>query len=122
MIGKPSLDCGDQRQPNHRGPRVDQGRRRRRHAAGKVFPVAALPPGPYGEFLALDGYVQLPNAARLATSWVSSGLYWISPSGHQVAIIATFPDAGPADIGYDSRRNRVLVPLFNLDQIVILPL
>ena len=28
----------------------------------------------------------------------------------------------PADIGYDSRRNRVLIPLFQGDAVVIQPL
>lgn len=66
----------------------------------------------------LDGVIRAPDGELVISSWKASGLYKGPPIGPFV-LIATELDA-PADIGYDSKRKRVLVPLFNLDALKIL--
>jgi hypothetical protein len=84
-----------------------------------------LPPGA----LFLDGYCRF-NGSLLVTSWVTGRVYRIRRSGTDVEIVAQFVSAldnpagpdGPADISVDEFRNRLLVPLFNAHQLVIIPL
>jgi hypothetical protein len=84
-----------------------------------------LPPGA----MFLDGYVR-DEGDLLVTSWVSGKVYRIGRSGTDLVIAARFvsmsdnpahPD-GPADIGIDRSRGRLLIPLFNQGQVVIMPL
>jgi hypothetical protein len=84
-----------------------------------------LPPGA----MFLDGYAR-DEGDLFVTSWVSGKVYRVGRSGTDLVIVASLvsmldnpahPD-GPADIGIDRRRRRLLIPLFNQGQVVIMPL
>jgi sugar lactone lactonase YvrE len=84
-----------------------------------------LPPGA----LFLDGYSR-HNGSLLVSSWVTGGVYRIRRTGMEIETVAQFVSAienpsrpdGPADISVDEDRNRLLIPLFNAGQLVIIPL
>jgi len=76
-----------------------------RHVMGKL---------PAGQ---LDGLVRLPDGTLLVSSWEGKAVYRRSPSGEAKAFIEDV--ASPADIGYDAKRRRVLVPVFTEDRLVI---
>lgn len=84
-----------------------------------------LPPGA----LFLDGYCRY-NGSLWVTSWVTGKVYRIRRAGMELETVAQFVSAlenpsrpdGPADISVDQERNRLLVPLFNAGQLVIIPL
>jgi hypothetical protein len=89
--------------------------------ADDVSPIG-LPPGA----MFLDGYARY-EGDLLVSSWVSGNVYRIGRSGTDLVAVANFvsmldnpalPD-GPADIGLDRRRNRLLIPLFNRGEVVI---
>jgi len=100
-----------------------------------VFTQITLPPVdvsqaglPAGALL-LDGYIRLPNGRVLVSSWVTGDVSLISPSGNDMTTVAHVPSlfepsgpAGPADINVDLARGRVLIPLFNMGQLLIVPL
>ena len=62
-----------------------------------------------------DG-VEVVNGKLYVSSWADSTVS-IYDSGHEVKVITGVPS--PADIGYDSKRNRVLVPIFTLNRVEI---
>jgi hypothetical protein len=66
----------------------------------------------------LDGVVALDDRL-LVSSWETSSIY--SVDGDGVTVVASNL-ANPADIGFDRRRGRVLVPLFDAGSVVIVPL
>lgn len=68
----------------------------------------------------LDGLVSLEDGRYLISSWGSSSIYVLNKSG-KFDVLADSMDA-PADLGVDTKRNRVLIPLFKQNKIVILPL
>ncbi|MDR7481293.1 MAG: SMP-30/gluconolactonase/LRE family protein [Armatimonadota bacterium] len=74
----------------------------------------ALPAPPKGQ---LDGVELLPGGAMLVSSWAGSAVYRIDARG--TATVAVANVASPADIGYDRRRGRVLIPLFMKNAVVI---
>ena len=82
--------------------------------AGERTPV--LPPS-RRQF---DGVEILPDGGFLATSWADQCVYRVGADG--VLTKAIEGVEAPADLGYDARRNRVLVPLFNANRVVIHPL
>lgn len=59
----------------------------------------------------LDGVVGLPGGEVLVSSWAASAVYRGKPGGTFTTVIENV--AAPADIGFDSKRNRVLVPRFS---------
>jgi hypothetical protein len=65
----------------------------------------------------LDGIVFTNDGGFLFSAWGDSSVYRVSAGG-QVERWATGLEA-PADIGYDPKRNRVLIPLFNQNAVVI---
>lgn len=78
-------------------------------AKGAKVEVQKLPKG------SLDGIVMMPGGDLLVASWEGNALYRGKPGGAFEPVIA---DAkSPADIGYDLKRTRVLVPLFESDEI-----
>lgn len=91
--------------------------------SGEVFRLDStgkrqdMPSPPKGS---LDGLIKLEDGRFVMTSWEGSALYALDQDGEYT----TLADAldSPADIGYDTKRNRVLVPLFQLNQIVLLSL
>jgi len=78
-------------------------------AKGKKESAHKLPKG------SLDGIVSLPSGDILVTSWEASAIYRGKPGGEMKAVIEDVKS--PADIGYDTKRNRVLVPLFTENEL-----
>jgi len=68
----------------------------------------------------LDGVEPLPGGGYLVSSWATQTVYRVSRDGMAKAVVQNMK--APADIGYDSRRNRVLVPMFMDNKLVIHPL
>lgn len=62
----------------------------------------------------LDG-VEVYNGGLLVSSWETSSFYFVSASGTVTTVASGVKS--PADIGLDSKRGRVLIPLF-MDNIV----
>jgi hypothetical protein len=86
---------------------------------------AGLPPGA----LLLDGYIRLDDGRTLVSSWVTGDVSLINPSGREMTTVAHVPSlfepagpAGPADINVDLTRGRVLIPVFNAGQLMIVSL
>jgi hypothetical protein len=90
--------------------------------SGKIFSIdksgkqTAMPTPPNG---GLDGLVKLKDGRLVTTSWGGSALYAMNKAG-EYSVMADSLDA-PADIGIDTKRNRILIPLFKLNKVVILP-
>ncbi|MGD2123563.1 MAG: hypothetical protein PVJ76_17545 [Gemmatimonadota bacterium] len=88
--------------------------------SGEIFHVT-----PEGERLdmvgpsemGLDGFVSLEERGFLFSSWGDQTVYWIHSGGTISALIQDVES--PADMGYDAERNRVLVPLFLSDRLLI---
>lgn len=66
----------------------------------------------------LDGIVSLEERGFLFSSWGDSTVYWIQAGGTVTPLIEDLES--PADIGYDAERNRVLIPLFLSDRLMLL--
>jgi hypothetical protein len=71
-----------------------------------------LASGP-GQF---DGVEILGDGRVVVSSWTDSSVHVVNNST-MTKIITGVP--APADIGYDSKRNRLLVPLFNGNAVEI---
>ncbi len=71
---------------------------------GKKGTPVTLPNG------GLDGMVALPDGSLVISSWNAKAVYRGQPAGPFTAIIENIDS--PADLGYDSKRNRLLVPHF----------
>jgi hypothetical protein len=67
--------------------------------------AAPLAKGPGG----FDGVEITGDGRVLVSSWTDSSVHVITDSTMTKLITGV---ASPADIGYDTRRNRVLIPLF----------
>jgi sugar lactone lactonase YvrE len=65
----------------------------------------------------LDGIVKLTDGSLLVSSWAASAVFRGTPGGTFESIIHDVKS--PADIGYDSKRNVVLIPLFLADMVVL---
>jgi sugar lactone lactonase YvrE len=73
--------------------------------------VARLPAGQ------LDGVVRTSDGTLFVSSWEGQAIYRVSPDG-QVSTVEENLEA-PADLGWDSRRHRLLIPLFNANRIEV---
>ena len=78
-------------------------------ASGKKSREQKLPKG------SLDGLVLLPDGDLLVTSWDAAAVYRGKPGGELRPIIEGV--ASPADIGLDTKRMLLLVPLFTKDEV-----
>jgi sugar lactone lactonase YvrE len=58
----------------------------------------------------LDGLIRTADGQTIVTSWEKSMVYLESADGQFSPLVADLKS--PADIGYDTQRNQVLVPLF----------
>lgn len=69
----------------------------------------------------LDGLLQTPDGQTIVSSWEKSMVYLGTPDGQFSPLVSELKS--PADIGYDSKRGQLLVPLFmdNAVQIQALP-
>lgn len=68
--------------------------------------------------MGLDGIVSLEERGFLFSSWGDSTVYWIHSDGTVSPLIENVE--APADIGYDAIRNRVLIPLFRANELILL--
>jgi hypothetical protein len=113
---------------------------RRLTGSGKIIMDAPLPavdvtglrlgpnPLPPGALL-LDGYVRWHDSL-LVSSWVTGKIYRIGRSGTEMTTVFQVVGAadnpgnpdGPAKINIDYSRSRLLIPLFNKGQLVIVQL
>ncbi|MBR9990661.1 MAG: SMP-30/gluconolactonase/LRE family protein [Gemmatimonadetes bacterium] len=78
---------------------------------GAPTDIATLPAGQ------LDGVVRTSDGTLLISSWEGQAIYRISPDG-QVSTVVEGLEA-PADLGWDTRRHLLLIPLFNGNRIEI---
>lgn len=76
-----------------------------------------MPKPPKG---ALDGLLKLKDGRLILSSWDGSALYILN-NDNTYSILADSLDA-PADLGFDTKRQRILVPLFKQNKLVFLPL
>ncbi|HEX6912857.1 MAG TPA: SBBP repeat-containing protein, partial [Longimicrobium sp.] len=68
----------------------------------------------------LDGLVRTRDGRLLVSDWKRSSVYAISADAAPLVALRDLPS--PADIGYDARRNRLLVPLMTVNRVEIHPL
>jgi hypothetical protein len=68
----------------------------------------------------LDGIVILPGGDVLVSSWEGSAIYRGKPGGEWKAVVENVKS--PADIGYDAKRHRVLIPIFQGNSVILQPL
>lgn len=73
-------------------------------ATGKKGAVVKTPKG------SLDGLIDLGKGEHLASSWDAEAVYRIDAKGNATEVVKGVK--APADIGWDSKRKRVLVPRF----------
>lgn len=80
---------------------------------GKRGPPEKAPKG------SLDGIIQT-SKGLLISSWEGKAVYLRAEDGSFTKVVEKL--TSPADIGYDSKRNRVLVPLLTRGEFHIVPL
>lgn len=76
---------------------------------GKKDAVVALPTG------ALDGLIAMPNGDFLISSWAGKVVYRGPATGPFKPVAKEVQS--PADIGWDAKRSRLLVPLFEKNAV-----
>ena len=64
-----------------------------------------------------DGIARLADGRVLVTSWADSSVYAMERDSAMTRLITGLE--APADLGIDAARRRVLVPLFNLNRVVV---
>ncbi len=74
-------------------------------------------PGASGR--ALDGIVFTNDGGYAFSSWGDSAVYVVTGQGATSKLLEHAEADSPADIGYDAKRNRILVPLFTPNKVVI---
>lgn len=77
-----------------------------------------LPDTPHGQ---LDGIVRLADGTLLVSSWEDSSVVGMKPGATMYMMVARGIES-PADIGLDTKRNRLLVPSFNGNRIEVRPI
>jgi sugar lactone lactonase YvrE len=83
-------------------------------AGGAKSNAVQLPAG------SLDGLVLLPGGDLLISSWDAKSVYRGPAAGPFEAVITDVN--APADIGFDTKRNLVLIPLFMDNKVMLVPL
>lgn len=78
---------------------------------GKKGPPTTLPKG------SLDGLVVLNDGSLAVSSWDGKAVYRGKPGETFQAVVENVDS--PADLGYDTRRNRLLIPHFVENQVTI---
>ncbi|HEY5949045.1 MAG TPA: SMP-30/gluconolactonase/LRE family protein [Kofleriaceae bacterium] len=84
------------------------------NAKGKKVTPQKLPQGQ------LDGIVTLDGGELLVSSWAGSAVYRGKPGGEWKAVVENVKS--PADIGWDSKRKRLLIPSFQGNSVILNPL
>lgn len=67
----------------------------------------------------LDGVVLTRSGALLISSWAASAVYRVDARENVTVAVSNVPS--PADIGYDTKRSRVLIPVFMENRVLIVP-
>lgn len=67
----------------------------------------------------LDGVVRTRGGALLVSDWKRSAAYLITAAAEPVIAVRNLPS--PADIGYDAKRDRLLVPLMTVNRVEFHP-
>lgn len=80
---------------------------------GDIEPITDLPGGQ------LDGVILLDDGSMLVSSWETSTVYYVPPLGEGEVVPVVEQVPSPADIGWDARRHRVLIPIFQENRVVI---
>lgn len=80
---------------------------------GSKGEVSTLPAG------GLDGLV-FANGRFFVSSWEGEAIFAGMAGGEFTEVVSNVP--APADIGYDARRSRLLIPLFQDNEVRIVPL
>jgi sugar lactone lactonase YvrE len=75
--------------------------------------ASAVATGPGG----FDGVERLADGRFLIASWTDSSLYALDSTATLVRYLTGVPS--PADIGLDTKRNRVAIPIFTEDRVEI---
>lgn len=83
-------------------------------AKGEKKAGAKLPKGQ------LDGIVAKSDGELLVSSWEGKAVYAGKPGGEWKPVLSDVE--APADIGWDSKRNVLLVPQFTSNALILLPL
>ena len=75
---------------------------------------------PHGQ---LDGIIRLPGNRFAVSSWEDSSVVSIpmQPDSAAMAMALVHGVESPADIGFDTQRNRILIPSFNGNRIDVRP-
>jgi len=68
----------------------------------------------------LDGLLSLEDGSIITSSWEASAVYRIASDKTVTTVVDGLES--PADLGLDTKRNRVLIPLFKGNKLVIQPL
>ena len=68
----------------------------------------------------LDGLLAGSDGGLLISSWEGKAVYAGKPGGEWKEVLSDVE--APADIGWDSKRNVLLVPQFNANALILLPL
>ena len=74
-------------------------------------PVSQMPKG------SLDGLVALADGSVLVSSWEGKAVYRGTPGATFQAVVENVDS--PADLGYDTKRNRLLVPHFMENRVTL---
>lgn len=90
--------------------------------SGKIYSVSAQ--GVQGDAIdtpaaELDGIVPLGDGRVLISSWAGSSVYVGLPEGPFEPLVSDLKN--PADIGFDTKRSAVLIPLFQENVLLIQP-
>ncbi|MCI5166111.1 MAG: hypothetical protein D3903_08435 [Candidatus Electrothrix sp. GM3_4] len=90
--------------------------------SGELFSIdsagqgMSLPKPPTG---GLDGLVKLDDGRLIVSSWAGSAIYALGKDGKFTVLANKL--VSPADLGVDTKRHRLLVPLFKENKVLILP-
>jgi len=68
----------------------------------------------------LDGIVALDGGEYLISSWEGSAIYRGKPGGEWKPVVENVKS--PADIGWDPKRKRILIPIFQGNSVILHPL
>lgn len=68
----------------------------------------------------LDGIEMMDDGGFLMSSWGDQAVYQVAGDGSVSQVVSGVE--APADIGWDRERGRVLVPLFNANEVRVVPL
>jgi len=77
-----------------------------------------LPKTPHGQ---LDGIVRLADGTLLISSWEDSSVVGMKPGASMYTMVAQGVES-PADIGFDTKRDRLLIPVFLGNEVQIRPM